>query len=248
MPIRSSAPRSGRATTSSSGTSRTAVRARRSTPALGRAAGLGRRATSRAPGSPRSSAPASPTRTGCVRRSGPSRTGSSRRRRWTASSSHGSSTRPTSGSRRRDLELGVHALRAAAMAVGVVSGSGEVPARLTIVPNEVAADLVCSFLRTQGILLQPPRHEHGCRRLGRGPERRRAAGDPRRPDDLDALARRSLAELASSRMRSRALQVRLGADGGVSDVVALGRGLLVMPAELLPHRGEHLVREQALVA
>jgi hypothetical protein len=32
-----------------------------------------------------------------------------------------------------------------------VSGAGDVPAVLTIVPNEVEADLVCSFLRTQGI-------------------------------------------------------------------------------------------------
>jgi hypothetical protein len=32
-----------------------------------------------------------------------------------------------------------------------VSGQGDVPAVLTIVPNEVEADLVCSFLRTQGI-------------------------------------------------------------------------------------------------
>jgi hypothetical protein len=33
-----------------------------------------------------------------------------------------------------------------------VSGAGEAPVRVTIVANEVEADLVCSFLRTQGIL------------------------------------------------------------------------------------------------
>jgi len=32
-----------------------------------------------------------------------------------------------------------------------VSADGDGPARLTIVPNEVEADLVCSFLRAQGI-------------------------------------------------------------------------------------------------
>ena len=33
-----------------------------------------------------------------------------------------------------------------------MSGAGEAPVRVTIVANEVEADLVCSFLRTQGIL------------------------------------------------------------------------------------------------
>jgi hypothetical protein len=33
-----------------------------------------------------------------------------------------------------------------------VSGAGEAPVRVTIVANEGEADLVCSFLRTQGIL------------------------------------------------------------------------------------------------
>ena len=83
-----------------------------------------------------------------ARRSAPSRTASSRRRRWirelAARLVHSADERiPVD-----DLELGVHALRAAATAVGCVMGE---PVRVTIVPNEVAADLVCSFLRAEGI-------------------------------------------------------------------------------------------------
>ena len=81
-----------------------------------------------------------------------------------------------------------------------MSGSGDMPAVLTIVPNEVEADLVCSFLRTQGI-----RCNHRVTNIGAGgwdgvPN----AGGPREvlvdPDDLErareALASAELGEFS----------------------------------------------------
>jgi hypothetical protein len=81
-----------------------------------------------------------------------------------------------------------------------VSGSGDAPTRLTIVPNEVDADLLCSFLRTQGI-----RCNHRVTNIGAGgwdgvPN----AGGPREilvdPDELErareALASAELGEFS----------------------------------------------------
>jgi hypothetical protein len=73
-----------------------------------------------------------------------------------------------------------------------MSGSAAAPVRLTIVPNELEADLVCSFLRGQGI-----RCGHRVTNMGAGgwdgvPN----AGGPREvlvdPADLD-VAREALA-------------------------------------------------------
>ena len=227
-----------RATTSSSGTSGTAARARRSTRRCGRRCRTGWRPTSRAPGSLRSSARASPTPTGCARRSAPSRTGSSRRRRWSSEVA----ARLDPFGRRADPGRRPRARRA--RPAGCSDGGGGVSGRrgagvLTIVPNEVAAELVCSLPARAGDPLQPPRHEHRRGRVGRSPERRRAARGARRPGRPGTRSR-GAGVGGAGRV--------LGLERAQRTRASLVRGFLVVPAELLPHRREHLVREQALVA
>ena len=122
-----------------------------------------------------------------------------------------------------DLELGVHALRAAALGGGRVMDE---PVRVTIVPNEVAADVVCTFLRAEGIRCGHRVTNIGRGRLGRRPERRRRAGGARRPGGSRRCprgarrgrARRVLGrcELRGRRSRERASAARRRYEAGFS--------------------------------
>ena len=103
-----------------------------------------------------------------------------------------------------DLELGVHALRAAATRGGCADGASRSGSRSCRTRSRRRRLLVPA---RRGNPLQSPRHEHRRRQLGRRPERRRGARGARRPADLDAareaLASAELGEFSALSLASR---------------------------------------------
>ena len=122
------------------------------------------------------------------------------------------------------------------------------PGRVTIVPNEVAADVVCSFLRAEGI-----RCDHRVTNIGAGawdgvPNAgwRRARCSSTRPISTQAREALAAAELGEFSPEGRAVAERWTSRPGPlrrSRRRLLADRLLVVAAELLAHRRQHLVRE-----